>query len=182
MKTLAFTRHGTPQTALRKGNRFVAMDITERFLRHVRIGDGCWEWIGNADPAGYGKFTWASKVFKRAHRVAWVLLGGNPEPPPSTFLLHSCDNPRCVRPSHLREGTQKQNIADMDARGRRGRKALSAYLRGEAHPRATITVEQAREIKRMLAENVKPSVIARSVGIKRQTVYNIKYTGTWATA
>lgn len=37
---------------------------------------------------------------------------------PGAFALHSCDNPKCVNPAHLRWGTRQENIDDMVSRGR----------------------------------------------------------------
>lgn len=34
-------------------------------------------------------------------------------------ILHLCDNPKCVNPEHLRQGTQAENVRDMDRKGRR---------------------------------------------------------------
>ncbi len=69
------------------------------FLSHVRVGRGCWLWAGAKDKNGYGRIggtgTW-----------------------PTLPILHGCDTPACVRPSHLREGSQQQNIAEVAVRGR----------------------------------------------------------------
>ena len=58
-------------------------------------------------------------------------------------VLHSCDNPSCVRPSHLRIGTQHENIMEMAARGR-GIKSAAALPVGVSRHRtrwqASVTV------------------------------------------
>lgn len=55
-----------------------------------------------------------------AHRVVYEHHHG--PVPDGLFVLHSCDNPPCVKITHLRAGTARENAADMveRARGRRG--------------------------------------------------------------
>lgn len=76
----------------------------------------CWEWQGCRDVSGYGygvvRYNGTSYY---AHRLAWILTSGFDS---QLFILHSCDNPPCVNPNHLREGTHTDNMRDMIARGR----------------------------------------------------------------
>jgi hypothetical protein len=51
-----------------------------------------------------------------AHRIAYELECG--PVPEGMFVLHRCDNPPCVRVSHLFLGTRADNLADMRAKGR----------------------------------------------------------------
>jgi hypothetical protein len=53
---------------------------------------------------------------QRVNRVALEQKLGRPLLP-GMQALHTCDNPPCRNPEHLYEGTQKQNIADVLARG-----------------------------------------------------------------
>lgn len=45
--------------------------------------------------------------------------------------LHSCDNPRCINPNHLAEGTHNANIEDMVCKGRQAK--------GNSHGRHILT-------------------------------------------
>lgn len=108
-----------------------AFTIAERFWRHVKKSDGCWEWFGQYHAKGYGwmRFTLRRhpsgngkqgkqpKHAVRSHRLSWQLHFG--EIPAGLGVLHTCDNPRCVRPDHLFLGTDKDNWEDAKKKGRR---------------------------------------------------------------
>lgn len=80
--------------------------------------NGCWPTSLPKDKGGYGRLT----IFRRpwlAHRLAYVLAKG--PIPDGLCVLHNCptgDNPACCNPAHLWLGTNAQNIADRDAKGR----------------------------------------------------------------
>lgn len=80
----------------------------------IRNPDECWEWTGARHGNGYGLFE-ANHRRWRAHRYSLFLVLKREL---SGLVLHSCDNPPCVNPSHLREGTAKENTQDMLARNR----------------------------------------------------------------
>jgi len=87
----------------------------QRFWAKVaRNEEGCWTWTASLSTSGYGQIRWGEKTL-RAHRVAWFLTFGRW---PDGSLLHACDNPICVRPDHLREGTQRENLLDASRKGR----------------------------------------------------------------
>jgi len=89
--------------------------LVERFWKKVAKGRGCWEWKGAIRRDGYGVLSFKGRKLIAAHRAAWLLAYGEL---PAKFVCHSCDNKRCVRPSHLFEGTAKDNHDDMTRKGR----------------------------------------------------------------
>lgn len=78
-------------------------------------GADCWLWTRYRDEHGYGR-TWFDGGHITAHRLAYILTHG--EIPDGAHILHSCDNPPCVNPAHLRAGTRSDNMRDKVARGR----------------------------------------------------------------
>lgn len=78
--------------------------------------NGCWLWMASVNEHGYGKFNINRKMLK-AHRLSFLDAGGIlTEDAP--LVLHKChefgipDNPRCVRPSHLKAGNLSENQQD----------------------------------------------------------------------
>lgn len=92
-------------------------NLTKRFFKHVKKTSTCWLWIGNKIKSGYGLFSIDGKRFY-AHRVSWTIENGTI--PFGKNILHRCDNPPCVRPGHLFDGTQRDNSIDMLSK-KRGR-------------------------------------------------------------
>jgi len=95
----------------------------ERFWARVDKSGSCWLWTGYVTENGYGQFgqSTVSGDNEYAHRYSYKISHG--PIPEGSMVLHKCDVRTCVRPDHLYLGTAKQNTADMDARGRRGKNA-----------------------------------------------------------
>ena len=104
--------------------------MESRFWNKVNIKSDteCWEWTGYCRN-GYGRVCYTvSKNIKKyisAHRIAYELHHKRPIQE-GMYILHSCDNPKCCNPHHLREGTHQDNMDDMKSKGRHnGNKKLS---------------------------------------------------------
>ncbi len=102
----------------------------------------CWLWTSYRAPSGYGQFSvpvaFGGPFTLVAHRVAYQLVVG--PIPPKKLVLHLCDVKECVRPSHLRIGTNDENMQDAIDRRR--------FRDGENHYLAKLTAAQAVEIRR----------------------------------
>lgn len=70
---------------------------------------GCWEYTGGLDRCGYGKFA-VGKRRLGAHKVSYVVHVGSVGP--GQVVMHTCDNPSCINPDHLRLGTVRDNVSD----------------------------------------------------------------------
>lgn len=116
----------------------VPVPVEDRFWAKVqKCGPNeCWPWTGAKNSDGYGGIGLNGKVVS-AHRVSWELHHGT-RVPRGLSILHSCDNPTCVNPAHLRTGTAKDNSDDKMARGRwRGHR-----ITGNAHWNTKVRVEE----------------------------------------
>lgn len=157
-KWVETVRHGHPVRILVNvggQQRYAKQDLATRFWSKVKKSAGCWMWTAGKSPDGYGKFLLSKRETKRAHRVAWFLTHGA-WPSADLYLLHSCNEPLCVRPDHLREGTQKENIQQAVSEGR--------AIRGSLNPKATMTEAQARAVK-AAPKSERPSAIRRRLGL-----------------
>jgi len=88
----------------------------------------CWLWTGAAGSGGRYGSVWQQGKCWQAHRFAWFLTHGSIE----QLILHRCDIGLCVRPDHLYQGDQVQNMRDRDSQGRHG-----AWLHPERRPRGS---------------------------------------------
>ena len=81
----------------------------------THLVDDCLEFQGYIEPVnGYGLTFYKGKII-RAHRLIWLLCFGSLPKKPD-WVLHTCDNRKCINPNHLYIGTAKQNTADGFAR------------------------------------------------------------------
>lgn len=103
--------------ARRRGQLPALKSRLDRFMEKVVKTDGCWLWTGTVRGDGYGHFGGGRKGVKTgAHRAAYELMVG--PIPAGAQINHQCDIKLCVRPEHLRVGTQADNVAETVQRGR----------------------------------------------------------------
>ena len=132
---------------------------------------GCNLWLAGMTKDGYGKFKMGGKTMP-AHRVAWMFAYG--EIPEGLQVLHKCDVRSCVNPKHLFLGTNKDNMAD------RNRKGRATGPHGERSFHAKLTADQVREI-RMRYENRygQATELAKEFGVTNSAIVAIASRRNW---
>jgi hypothetical protein len=141
----------------------------ERFWQQVSKTEGCWEWLGSPHGEGYGLFRVNGKQVL-THRYAYELQHGRI--PDGLWVLHKCDNRRCVRGDHLFLGTVFENNEDMYRKGR--------HAHGEAHPGAKLTTETVQAIRTAYAAGgVTMKQLAAHYGVAASQIHNAIHGLTW---
>lgn len=108
----------------------VLKPFAEAFWGKVIVGEGCWQWKSSTNGHGYGRIRTSASHTELAHRISWMMTNG--EIPADRFVLHRCDNRRCVNPGHLFLGTYLDNNRDMVVKGRHWRHTQTHCKHG--HP------------------------------------------------
>lgn len=150
--------------------------LARRLAKHTKHGRGCWEWQGATNSMGYGRLSNGDGKPKTllAHRVAWQCVRGRI--PKGMCVCHRCDNPLCVRPSHLFLGTRGDNMRDMYAKGRK----KPVQLFGECHGKTTLTNEQVLEIRERVKFGEPQRHVAKIFEVTQATVWRIYHRKTWS--
>lgn len=139
---------------------FRLIPLRDRLYAQVFKTESCWIWLGALDRNKYGRLR-ARGRDHYAHRLAWEFEHG----PITTdfYLCHKCDNPLCIRPSHLFLGTQKQNIQDAKTKDR--------LAKGERHGRVKLTEHQVLEARQKYKSGgITHQALAHEYGVSRQTM------------
>jgi len=131
--------------------------------------DGCIEHHQHAPRYGSGRYL---GQVGGLHRIEYCKEHGlTLEDLKGKVLLHTCDNPRCIRVSHLVMGTQAENMADMASKGR--------SVGGEKHHNAAFTVAVVAAVRD--AQGTQRE-IAREFNMSQSNVSRIRSGKAWEAA
>jgi hypothetical protein len=156
--------------------------LKERFWKHVdkngpipascpELGP-CWIWTGSKNQDGYGQIG-TSKGLRVVHRVSWELHGNTI--PEGHELFHHCDQPNCIRPTHLFTGTRQDNMQDMLKKGRQH------FPAGDEHYPTRLKFEQVCEIRKLWESGVPQTELAKRFNRKPNTISKIVNRKRWRT-
>lgn len=139
----------------------------QRFWSRVALtanDQKCWNWLGSAERCGR-----LSKGRKhiQAHVAAFELVNGYI---PTNILRHTCDNPLCVNPNHLLEGTNADNSRDAMERGR-----IPVGSRSGVAKLTEADIPSIREMRK----HATALKVAESFGVGRTTINAIIDGKTW---
>lgn len=158
--------------------------LRRRFWNKVDKTAGCWIWTGSTN--GWGGMINRGPAAKGgnflAHRVSWVIHNG--PIPKGMMVLHNCpggDNPRCVNPDHLWLGTQRDNVIDLMAKGRRP----DDYAKGEKNGRHKLTAENVAEIRKILQPGTRAKYglvtdLAKQFGVSVSAIQCVRDGRKWS--
>lgn len=165
----------------------------------VELRLGCRDYLTCGSKKGYGFLDFKNHSW-RAHRLAYVLVFG-PIPKEKPYICHLCNRPSCCEPSHLRAGTQAENIAyaklcgrlasgdrhglrikpERRARGDRNGSRLypERVACGERSGQAKLTRERVKTIILRRASGEPVQTLAEAFGVSQSAVYAVLAGTTW---
>jgi hypothetical protein len=139
-----------------------------KFMGSIDKTENCWNWIGDISEGGYGEIGINCKP-KMAHRYSYEKFIGTIKK--GLFVLHSCDNRRCVNPEHLRQGTQAENLNDASLRDR--------LIKGSAVKVSKLKEEDIGEIRRLYEEGLSQLKIGELYGVHQTMISTIVRRKWW---
>lgn len=148
----------------------------------------CWFWMGHRGGrvaqdkrryGGYGLVTIEGGRIVGAHRLAWQLEYGPIGQ--GRQVLHRCDNPPCVRPSHLFLGGPKSNTADCVQKRRMvWQKRGYQPAKGEGVSTATATWAQVKLLRKTFrAGQESIADAAQRVGVTEAAAARVLRNESW---
>jgi hypothetical protein len=146
-----------------KDEEVLLEEAKKRFFSKVEKTETCWIWKGSKI-RGYGVLFYKQQI--RAHRFSYMIHHGPLDK--TKVICHKCDNPECVNPDHLYQGTTQENSRDASERNR--------IRTGSRHHKAKITEE---DLKIILDRKYKGVDLAKIYGLSENHISFIRQGKSW---
>jgi len=146
--------------------------LKERFEQYVypEPNSGCWLWSGSIRGYGYGAIRVGSRIIS-AHRLSYQLFVGPILD--GLHVLHTCDVPSCVNPSHLFLGTNQDNSDDKIKKNRQHNS------KGEKNGNSKLTEDCVKQIRILIEKGILYREIAEKFNVHYSLIGYIKSKKIW---
>lgn len=137
------------------------------YRRNVDLGidPECYECTSHAKSSDGYVYT-DRDGFNKLHRwMHWKNTGEKPE-----VVMHLCDNPGCINPSHLISGTHLENKKDRKRKGRNS---------GEMNGNSKLTSEEVSEVRRLGNLGMSNQELGNKFRVSRSAIQHILSGTTW---
>lgn len=133
------------------------------FWKKVKKTSSCWNWNASTR-SGYGQFKY--NEIKLAHRFSYFIHKGELEK--DKIICHTCDNPICVNPDHLYQGTYQDNSKDAVERRRK-----------PVGENSNLSKLKENQVVEILSSKEGHRSLARKFGVDHQSIYRIRKGRSW---
>jgi hypothetical protein len=130
-----------------RGRGLDGWSLSARIGLHTGLREitGCRIWAGEIGKDGYPRLKFRGAVWRVSRAILGLSRGD------ARVAMHSCDNPRCVEPAHLRAGTHSDNVMDSVQKGRHRQVRKTHCPRGHAYSESNVRRWAARPMRRCRA-------------------------------
>lgn len=140
-----------------------------RIWRKIKWEGRCLIWTGTVNYGGYGQVSIDGRK-RLLHRLSWETARG--PIPDGLWVLHKCDNRRCVRMSHLFLGTHADNMADCVRKGRQ--------RKGTVIECAKLDDDKVRQIRDLYSRGgISHAKLGLAYGVDAKAIANAVNRRTW---
>jgi len=146
-----------------KSDEILLQEAKDRFFNYIEKLENCWIWKG-VKIKGYGIMFHKKPV--KAHRFSYEIHKGKIEK--NKIICHTCDNPSCINPDHLYQGTPEDNSHDAYNRNR--------MVVGEKHHYSKLKEYQ---VKYILSCNERGIDLAKKFSVSEDTISRIRNKKNW---
>lgn len=127
--------------------------VRKRLIENSKRNGDCLEWTKYIPENGYHYgmiYYHQDRKYHSVHRLSYMIFKG--EIPEGMCVLHSCDNNKCIEPTHLRLGNKKENRKDAIDRNRLNLPKGSNHHKSKLSEEDVLKIRELRDSGKTLRE------------------------------